>query len=187
MSSASKMLNEDLIPILKERFEYDAEVGCLRWQAVRRKSLIGIRPGTVIDPGRQFISLKVGDRHVWFYEHQAIWAMIYGYWPTEIDHINGNGLDNRLKNLREVTHQENGKNTKRRKNNSSGVTGVYWCSETCKWVARIGVDSRTICLGSYDSFDDAVVVRKWAEAEFNFHPNHGRVVEEVEHGCLKIK
>ena len=54
----------------------------------------------------------------------------------EIDHINGDPLDNRRKNLRICTHAENMRNRKIFKNNTSGFKGVSWCKETNKWCAK---------------------------------------------------
>ncbi|HRI99390.1 MAG TPA: HNH endonuclease signature motif containing protein [Hyphomonas sp.] len=59
------------------------------------------------------------------YAHRIIWKMVHGVDPRVIDHINGDKLDNRIHNLRSVTHQENLRNTRRdRKNNTSGHVGV---------------------------------------------------------------
>jgi hypothetical protein len=69
----------------------------------------------------------------WFYEHRIIWALMTGEWPKEIDHINGNGWDNRWKNLRNGTHVENLQN--RTEFNKSGFRGVVRYGR--KWQARI--------------------------------------------------
>lgn len=44
----------------------------------------------------------------------------------QIDHINGNGLDNRRMNLRIVTASQNNHNSRIRKDNTSGYKGIYW-------------------------------------------------------------
>lgn len=107
--------------------------------------------------------------------HRVAWALSYGAWPIgEIDHINGDAGDNRIANLREVTRIENCRNMSRRRCNSSGVIGVMWSKRQHKWLAKITVNYRVFSLGSYQSFDEAVAVRKRAERQFGFHENHGR-------------
>jgi hypothetical protein len=108
------------------------------------------------------------------YAHRVIWKMAFGAEPREIDHINGNPADNRLCNLREVSHAANGRNLKRSRANSSGVTGVCYDAGRRKWRARICVNYRNQFLGSFDGFGEAVEARKAAEAKYDFHENHGR-------------
>ena len=109
------------------------------------------------------------------FAHRLVWAMQTGEWPSgDIDHINGNRHENRWANLRSVTRQENRKNAAIPSNNKSGVLGVFWSKRDSVWIARIGDNRTGIHLGNFHSFDDAVAVRKTAEAEYNFHPNHGR-------------
>jgi hypothetical protein len=100
--------------------------------------------------------------------------MVHGYWPKEVDHINGDSCDNRLVNLREVNHQQNMRNAKRRSDNSSGATGVYYIKATGRWIAQIRVDNRGRHLGAFNSFEEAVAARKAAEVALGFHENHGR-------------
>lgn len=57
--------------------------------------------------------------------HRAIWLMVYGSEPEQIDHIDGDRTNNRLSNLRGITQQENLKNKRRvRLSNRSGYLGV---------------------------------------------------------------
>lgn len=65
------------------------------------------------------------------------------------------------------------KKLSRRETNKSGVTGVSWYKRSGKWRAQIIVDGRALHLGLFDSFDEAVAVRKAANEKFGYHPDHG--------------
>lgn len=78
---------------------------------------------------------------------------------ADVDHINGDPLDNRRANLRICSHKENSRNTKLSKNNSSGVNGVRWNSDKRKWVARIKHNYKTIFLGYFDDLESAASCR----------------------------
>jgi hypothetical protein len=107
--------------------------------------------------------------------HRVIWAIVHGKWPqNQVDHINGTRADNRIVNLRSVTHLENHKNCKLSTSNTSGRVGVRWRGCRSKWQARIYVDGREKHLGYFDSFEEASDARKAAEIKYDFHENHGR-------------
>lgn len=108
--------------------------------------------------------------------HRVVWAMLYGSWPAmQLDHINGVRDDNRPANLREVSNLENSRNSSISDRNSSGTRGVYFDKRRSKWIAQIGVNYKTVHLGSFDDLDDAVACRKMAESQHGFHRNHGRL------------
>lgn len=73
----------------------------------------------------------------------------------EVDHINGNPLDNRRANLRVCTHAENTRNQIPRKGNASGLKGVYWHKETGKWRALIKAGGRSVSLGLFKTKEQA--------------------------------
>ena len=104
--------------------------------------------------------------------HRVIWAMHSDMWPEAVDHINGDGLDNRLTNLRAVSRSENGRNAAVPVTNRSGVMGVRFYKGS--WEANIRVDGRQRHLGRFSSMGEAAAARKRAEAEHGYHPNHGR-------------
>ena len=83
-----------------------------------------------------------------------------------IDHINHNTYDNRKMNLRKTTTSENQTNKKIQTNNTSGVTGVRWVKNRNKWVACININKKSIQLGSFLKFEDAVTARKEAEDKY---------------------
>ena len=149
---------------LKRLFAYDAETGALTWRATGAPALTGVQHG--------YLCGFVTDRRL--RAHRVIWKLMTGDEPRQVDHINGNRQDNRWSNLRDVAHQTNGQNQKKPVTNTSGVCGVCWHRGARKWQARIRVNDRHIYLGVFDSMEEAVRVRKTAEREYGFHPNHGR-------------
>lgn len=115
----------------------------------------------------------VGDRSL--LAHRVIWAIVNGEWPEDqVDHINGDRQDNRLKNLRSVCRAENNKNSKRPCTNTSGVVGVGWRPRQNKWLAQIKTGGKAHYLGCFDDKQDAIRARKDAERKYGFHKNHGR-------------
>lgn len=84
----------------------------------------------------------------------------------DVDHINGNPLDNRKDNLRVCEHKQNSKNKAINKNNTSGIVGVYWNKRCNKWVAEIKKDYKKICLGYFDDIRNAAEARRKAEIKY---------------------
>ncbi|KQR22910.1 AP2 domain-containing protein [Deinococcus sp. Leaf326] len=72
-----------------------------------------------------------------------------------VDHINGDGLDNRRSNLRPCTFAENQRNCKRYRNNQSGYKGVRLVRQQNKWEARICKDKKLRSLGLFPTVEDA--------------------------------
>jgi len=85
----------------------------------------------------------------------------------DIDHINGMKNDNRKENLRICEHFQNLINSKMYSNNTTGRKGVYWDKSREKWKASITFNKRTIELGRFDNFDDAVFAREEAEKKYH--------------------
>ena len=81
-----------------------------------------------------------------------------------VDHINGDGLDNRRENLRVCTQQENSWNSKKKSTNKSGVKGVCRHSSG-KWRATICVSAKQISLGLYHSVEEAAKAYERAATE----------------------
>lgn len=74
---------------------------------------------------------------------------------VHVDHINGDGLDNRRANLRIATIAENNRNQRPGRRNRSGFKGVYFRPDRGRWVARIFAEGQVHSLGHYDSAVDA--------------------------------
>ena len=102
--------------------------------------------------------------------HRLAWFYVYGAWPNgDLDHINGDKLDNRIANLREATRKQNMQNVRQHKHNTSGVKGVAWHSQRNKWRAYIFVDYRQIHLGLFDTKEAAAAARMNAEEIYHSH------------------
>lgn len=76
-----------------------------------------------------------------------------------VDHINGNGLDNRRSNLRLATHSQNHANCGRRRHNTSGFKGVHFTKRRshleCPWAAYLGALKKSRFLGYFTTAEDA--------------------------------
>lgn len=99
--------------------------------------------------------------------HRLAWLWMTGEWPKlEIDHINRNRSDNRWSNLREATRPQQSANGSIRTTNTSGVIGVFWDTSRKRWSASLMVNYKTIRLGRFKKFEDAVAARKNAEEKY---------------------
>ena len=65
----------------------------------------------------------------------------------EVDHENGNGLDNQRHNLRFVTHRQNGQNLYCKQ--TSRFPGIYWHKASKQWMARIQINGTDKYLGRF--------------------------------------
>ena len=87
----------------------------------------------------------------------------YPIWPNSVDHINRDGCDNRIVNLREVTAKQQSANTALSKANTSGVKGVSFLKGQNKWRASINLNGKKTNLGTFYDLKDAVAARKEGE------------------------
>lgn len=91
------------------------------------------------------------------------------------DHINGNGLDNRRKNLRAATRSQNAKNCNSHKDASSRYLGVSWDSARNLWIAQIYINKKNTRLGAFKieeeaarAYDTAATIHHGQFARLNF-------------------
>jgi len=172
---------------LQECFSYNHETGVLTWKERPREHFNTDRGCRIFNSGwagKEAGSIKIYSATIEYramsiygkytFAHRLIWTLVYGEEPVEIDHINGNGLDNRIENLRNVDHKENLLNQKIYSCNTSGVAGVRWDSERQKWSVQIGVQNKALKLGRYLDKFEASCVRKSAELKYGYHKNSGR-------------
>lgn len=99
----------------------------------------------------------------------------------EVDHIDGDRLNNTRSNLRLCTRRENAFNKGVYKNNSSGVSGVYYQKKPQKWSSYINVDKHMINIGTFNNFEDAVAARLAAEKLYfgEFSRSNNQYAEKI--------
>lgn len=150
---------------LKAVLSYDPQTGVYRWRtrcgtgraiASWNARFAGKEAGTICDNGRgrKYLQITVdGRRHT---AQRLAWLYMKGEWPppgTDVDHEDGDSLNNRFANLRVATRWENLSNRGKTRANTSGFKGVR--PHRNKWVARIGHKGRYRHLGTFDTPEQA--------------------------------
>lgn len=161
---------------LKETLCYCPDTGVFTWVKslkggkAKEGGIAGIPKKSPSGKAYWYVSIK----QRLFFAHRVAVLYMTGIHPVgHVDHINGNGIDNRWENLRVVSPLENSKNLRKASNNTSGHTGVYWSKKDQRWIAQIKINRKVIYLGSYVDINDAITARKTAEIKNGFHANHG--------------
>jgi hypothetical protein len=139
---------------LRGLVSYDPDSGELRWLHKRGPCRAGDLAGHTHKSDRR---VAVGIDGKLYRAHRLIWLYVFGEWPrNDIDHINGNPLDNRLCNLRDVSKLVNQQNHRRPgKRNTSGYLGVSWHSAVGLWRACVRVEGRQKFLGVFLTPEEA--------------------------------
>ena len=175
--ASQKELDTCYIEHLQNTFQYNQEDGKVYW---KRTYLVGKEAGSVLKnrAGNSYriITHTFNGKQTKTMAHRLIWLLLYKEAPKEIDHLDGDGLNNKLSNLREVSRSENNKNHRKQSNNTSGVTGVSFRKRYQDW----GVYSfestpkrRQIHLGVFDNLFEACCIRKAYELKNGFTERHG--------------
>jgi hypothetical protein len=150
---------------LQERFDYETETGVLTHRSY------GKPVGWKDKKGYLIVNVSNEGRKHKVFAHRLIWALVHGRWPVnEIDHRDGDHLNNKLSNLREATHGENGQNLR-----PSLTRGTVFDGATPRlkrrWRAYIKVDNKQVWLGSFLTREEAHAAYLAAKPSFHaFQP-----------------
>lgn len=155
---------------LKEFLYYSKSTGEFTWRVSRGKAKRGERAGSLDSEGY----LNIGIDKKRYRAHRLAWFYVTGYWPKhEVDHKNRIRRDNKWKNLREATDQDNAKNHSISCTNRSGVTGVMYLYTNAQGIkmyrTEIGGTKMYIRLGVH-RFQKAKAIRLAAEVAFDYYP-----------------
>lgn len=152
---------------IQQELSYNPDTGIFR----RMKNQSQMRIGDIAGHERRgYICIRMFGKK--YYAHNLAWLYMTGRFPELIlDHIDGDGLNNRWNNLREATLSQNSMNAKLSKNNTSGYKGVSWCNNKKMWRASIYFEGKSINLGGFKDVHEAGLAaqnaRKKYFGEFN--------------------
>lgn len=122
-----------------------AELAKFKWYAHRQ--------------GRNYYARRIawigkGEKRPVVYMHRAVLGNVAG----QVDHVNGDGLDNRRENLRLCSHAENQRNRRKRVDSASMFKGVHLSAKDGRWHVQLKYQGSKLCFGSFDTEEEAARV-----------------------------
>ena len=127
---------------IRERYSYDPETG----EIISKRTNRPVRTRSTF--GYTKLTFKHNERRIEVKAHRAAWLLHYGEFPSEeIDHINGDKRDNRIKNLREATRAQNARNR--------DTKGVYFVKSENAYTASIICNGNCSYLGRFKTYEEA--------------------------------
>lgn len=145
---------------LRAVIHYDPEAGTFTRRETGEECTSGHGAGyrTVSVAGRLYLA------------HRIAWLYVKGVWPDgQLDHRDRDRANNRFKNLRPATNQQNCWNMGPQRNNTTGVRGVHRESRTGKYCATMRIEGKTRYLGRFETLEAAAQAYRAAEKEHRGH------------------
>lgn len=127
--------------------------------------LKGTKAGSLLIGKNTYIRLRIEDKD--YLAHRIAWLFVTGQDPLEflVDHIDGNGCNNAIANLRLATNAQNSQNQKCNKTNISGYKGVSFKQNN--WEASIWAHGKRRWLGCFPTPELAHMAYCKAAAELH--------------------
>lgn len=162
------MKNKPLPPIdlVRDFLSYDQHTGIFVYKQKRGRAVVGKIAGSnhQHDESPHLWYQVIGINKQYYKAHRLAWYLFYGVDPAEneIDHKDGNGLNNAISNLRICTSGQNNQNRRLRTNNVTGLNGVDFMKRQGKYRARISKEGKTVFLGVFESAEQAFAAHEKA-------------------------
>ena len=139
---------------LKAYLRYNKRSGAFTWRISPARCIkAGDSAGSMHPQGYLFIQL-CGKLYA---AHRLAWLYVHGVWPVgHIDHTDGVRSNNKISNLRDVTHTQNLQAyRKARRGSRAGLLGVTYRTDSGMWQARIQRDKKSVSLGTFQTAEAA--------------------------------
>jgi hypothetical protein len=168
----AQMLELEKMEIVSTRLRYYPLTGEFVWHERHGRARKDLLAGKAVPSGYGGMRVIIGFGHCgWRYEvkaHRLAWWFMKGApLPVEIDHIDGDGLNNVWSNLRAASSSSNKHNAHRqRPANKSGKRGVWHVKRDDLYCARITFEHQIIELGRFPTIEEAVAARRAAELQY---------------------
>ena len=168
MAKQRLVTDSDLLS-LKSHFAYDPQDGKMSWAVSKPHVSMGMRAGT-LNKVTGYLTVYLNGRR-WSYARVA-WMLHHNSLipeAHEVDHLDGNPLNNSASNLRAVPKQINMQNrTRPHKQGTSGFLGVSWNKSERKWYAQLQHQRKHVHVGIFDTPEAAH--QAYIEAKRRLHP-----------------
>lgn len=161
---------------LRELLSYDPETGVFRWRVTNSvRAMAGAEAGYKLKVARSetlyYRQIRI-DKKL-YQAHRLAWLYVTGLWPSEfLDHIDGDGLNNRMANLREASSGENQRNMRMHKDNETGLKGVTRAKNAKGYYSNIMVAGKKHYLGYFKTPEAAHAA--YCEAAQRLHGRFAR-------------
>lgn len=138
-------------------FRYDRENGLLIWDNHWQPSTLTRVKGKIAgnmrtdECGIQYYNVMINSKS--YLLHRIIFFLETNTWPEQVDHIDGNGLNNKYSNLRASDQRSNQRN--RNVHRKGQPPGCHFCKTTGKWRAQIKIGKEKIHIGRFETQTEA--------------------------------
>lgn len=151
----NRHLNDLTAEYVRSILHYDPDTGLLTWKGTKSGRSNGVVAGASGEWGNcRKRRMVITINYKMYKYHRIIWLWMTGEWPKGvIDHRDRNAMNNQWNNLRDVIPKINSENRDMHRNNTSGVTGLYWDRFAKRWrVESMGGKF----IGNYRTKDEAM-------------------------------
>lgn len=150
--------------ILRDLLSYDEVSGAFTWNESRGSVKKGSLAGYLGSGG--YWQIKVSGSL--YLAHRLAWLYVHGIWPDDqLDHKDGDRLNNSISNLRQCNSAQNHQNRRSVSGSTSSSVGVCWEEGRKRWRADIKVEGKPRYLGRF--LTEAEAISAYAKAKRDIH------------------